>query len=162
MFSMTLAMAFSMVLAMSLVIAAPQIGTSLALYCTPGPLRVCIISSFLAHLPRRHAASISMLAIMLSAPSRHHRAAIAENNTCQQNDYAFIHFYLPFLSSFPIAICCYVITTDGVNPVIHPSRGIVPSVTSPHGEVILHFLKSTAIGPKSTLLKKHVPPKCPG
>jgi len=112
--TMALAMAFSMVLAMPLVITAPQIGASLALYCTPGPLRVCIISSFLTHMAGRHAASISMLVIMLSAPSRHHCAAIAENNTCQQNDRAFIHFYLSFLSSFPIAICCYVITAAGL------------------------------------------------
>jgi hypothetical protein len=75
--TMTLAGAFSMVLAMPIVIAAPRIGTSLALCCTPGPLRVRIISSFLTHMAGRHPAMISVLTILLPAPSRHHSAAIA-------------------------------------------------------------------------------------
>jgi hypothetical protein len=75
--TMTLARAFSMVLAMPLVIAAPRIGTSLTLCCTPGPLRVRIISSFLTHMAGRHPAMISVLTILLPAPSRHHSAAIA-------------------------------------------------------------------------------------
>jgi hypothetical protein len=100
-------MVLAVVLAMPLVIPAPEIGTVPAFSRAARPLRVCVVPPLTAHMPGRHATLVSRLprsaqlsaTMLVAVASRRCRATISQNDNRQQCCHSLVHVLYPFHSN---------------------------------------------------------------